>query len=380
MSKRIEDPEGRIILLKKNILNKLILTMRLPACILLTALAARLPLWVETVYSQRIFFVTNQLLSLITGIFPFSLAEILVTTTIIIILVSFIRFCIRLLKLKEKRIQAVVHFFFKSLVLISVIYIGFVFLWGLNYYRLSFANLAGLEVRQSSIGELEGLCRLLIERANNLRDRAQENSNGVMELRNGRDNAFKTAAAGFKNAAEYFPQLGGNYGRPKKVLLSELMSYAGITGVYFPFTGEANVNNTIPDYILPSTITHEMAHQRGFAREDEANYIAYVACKLHPNPDFQYSGTLLALTYSMNTLRRYDPDLAAVLREEYSEAVKRDLSDWSRFWQQYEGPIEEISEKVNDTYLKANRQKDGVYSYDRMVSLLLAEYRLMKSN
>lgn len=33
-----------------------------------------------------------------------------------------------------------------------------------------------------------------------------------------------------------------------------------------------------------------------------------------------------------------------------------------------------MSDKVNDTYLKANKQTDGVESYDRMVDLLMAEY------
>jgi hypothetical protein len=118
-----------------------------------------------------------------------------------------------------------------------------------------------------------------------------------------------------------------------------------------------------------------MAHQRGFAREDEANYLAYLTCMLHPNPDFQYSGTLLALINAVNALYRYAPEQALLLQEEYSEAVRRDLLHRKLFWQQYEGPLEEISREINDSYLKANRQEDGVHSYGRMVDLLLAAYR-----
>jgi len=127
--------------------------------------------------------------------------------------------------------------------------------------------------------------------------------------------------------------------------------------------------------MLASTTTHEMAHQRGFAREDEANYIAYLTSTLHPDPDFQYSGVMLALTYTMNTLYRYNPETWIEVRNEYSEGVNRDIEDMKKYWTHYQGPIDQISTNINNTYLMANRQKDGVNSYGRMVDLMLAEFR-----
>jgi hypothetical protein len=118
-----------------------------------------------------------------------------------------------------------------------------------------------------------------------------------------------------------------------------------------------------------------MAHQRGFAREDEANFIGYLVCKAHKDVDFQYSGYLLATIYSMNALYKYDIDSYNELTAKYNEGVRRDLQNNSEFWKQFEGPIEEMQEKINDSYLKSNKQADGIYSYGRMVDLLLAEYR-----
>jgi hypothetical protein len=157
------------------------------------------------------------------------------------------------------------------------------------------------------------------------------------------------------------------------------MSYTGITGVYFPFTGEANVNVSVPDSDIPATSCHEMAHQRGFAREDEANYIAYLTCKMHPDVDFQYSGTLLALIETTNALYNQDPSAFKELRSKYSDGLIRDLGAINEYWEHYEGPVNEVSNKINDAYLKANNQSDGVQSYGRMVDLLLAEYGEGKS-
>ena len=159
------------------------------------------------------------------------------------------------------------------------------------------------------------------------------------------------------------------------MLLSKLMSYTGITGVYFPYTGEANVNIGPPDSMILSTACHEMAHQRGFAREDEANYISYFVCMQNPDADFQYSGVLLALINSMNALYTHDKKAYLELTKKYSPGLIRDLKQNNLYWEKHEGSLQKISDRINDAYLKSNMQNDGVYSYGRMVDLIIAEYR-----
>lgn len=121
------------------------------------------------------------------------------------------------------------------------------------------------------------------------------------------------------------------------------MSYTGITDIYIPYTGEANINVNGTDMMLPSTVLHEMAHQRGFAIEDEANYIAYLSCTMYPDVDFQYSGVMLALIHSMNALASKDMDEYIKLTKIYSEGVRRDIRYYSNIWKQYEGKLEEAS-------------------------------------
>ena len=91
-------------------------------------------------------------------------------------------------------------------------------------------------------------------------------------------------------------------GRVKPVLVSEVMSYMHITGVYSFFTGEANLNVGFPDYTLPYTAAHEMAHQRGIAREDEANFIAFLVCIGSEDPYIRYSGYLNVYEYVAGAL------------------------------------------------------------------------------
>nr|WP_242826504.1 DUF3810 domain-containing protein [Caldisalinibacter kiritimatiensis] len=222
---------------------------------------------------------------------------------------------------------------------ISIVYFMFITMWGLNYHRLSFGEISGLNTSKASIDELELLCEVLINRTNRLREKVTENENGIMTFSYQKSMLYKRSKIGYNKVSDIFPELSGNYGIPKGVFLSEALCYMGITGIYFPFTGEANVNTKTPAPMLPATICHEMAHQRGFAREDEANYIAYLTCNMHPDIEFKYSGNLLALIHSMNALYKYDRDRYIELAKKYTDKVYRDLKYIKEFWKQYEGPL-----------------------------------------
>ena len=151
------------------------------------------------------------------------------------------------------------------------------------------------------------------------------------------------------------------------------MSYTEITGIFFPFTLEANVNTSIPDFAIPYTMCHELTHLRGFMREDEANFIAYLACVEYDDIEFQYCGTMLALIHASNALYEQDRILYDEVRTTYGEGVLQDFKANNTYWSKYEDTvISTVSNQMNDSYLKANNQKDGVQSYGRMVDLLLA--------
>lgn len=351
---------------------KLTIILLVPIIILLNFAFSRFPSFVEKYYSNTTNKVMRQGLSFITSPFPTSFAEILLPLLLIILVlfISILLFRIR----KDGFLNQLTN----VLVYVSILYILFMVLWGFNYNRYSFDKIAGLKVQNSSEKELYNLCENLINKANNLRNIVKEDSKGVMTIKGGYKDVFKREQLGYDAASKFYPELGGEYGPPKRILLSEMMSYTGITGIYIPYTGEANVNINETDFMLPSTAAHEMAHQRGFAREDEANYIAYVVCTKHPDVDFQYSGTMLALIYSMNALADTNYNDFKELTSKYSPGVKRDLVNDNEHWKKYEGNAEKITNNVNNAYLKSNGQKDGTLSYGRMVDLLLAEYRSNK--
>lgn len=351
------------------------LVLLLPLGVLLLWVSASVPETVERLYSRGLYPLIMQPVSSLTGRLSFSLAEALLVTGLLW-LPSAIWNTWSQIRVRPSRGWSMAGRLARRLAIgASVVYFGFVMCWGINYSRLPLSAILGLDVRPSSLDELEQVSIDLIARANSLRASVSENHAGVMVIPGGASDVFARAGAGFAALAQRYPQFGGAYGMPKGVLLSRAMSYAGISGVYFPFTAEANVNREIPHSILPSTTCHEMAHQRGFAREDEANYIAYLACGAHPEQDFQYSGVFLALIHTMNALHDRDFERYQRLRATYSAGLSRDMDSNSEFWRQYEGAVERLSSNINDAYLKANRQFDGVESYGRMVDLLIAEHR-----
>ncbi|WIF94897.1 DUF3810 domain-containing protein [Caminicella sporogenes] len=341
-----------------------------------TYISSIFPSLVEILYSNFIYKFIGQVLSIITSFIPFSLAEFLVISIFLYTLIYLINTITKIIK-KSIKFQTAILLILKNFLAFTVIiYFFFIFLWGLNYYRLPFSQIVNLNTSPASIDELENLCKNLIQHGNQLRNYIKEDSVGIMTISGGYKSVFKRADLGYQNIGQTIKIFNGKYGKPKKILFSNFLSYAGISGIYFPFTSETNINILQPHSMLPSTVCHEMAHQRGFAREDEANYIAYLVCIKHPDIDFQYSGILLAIIHSMNALYMHDKKKYFELEKLYCDGMKRDLCAIRNFWISHEGPIEKISNKINDTYLKLNHQKEGVYSYGKMVDLLIAEYKL----
>ncbi len=318
---------------------------------------------IENYYSNSFYKISSQLISNITGVFPISLGELTIVGLLIFLLYKTCTIITLLLE-SEKKQDIIYNLLLNIFKHITIVYIIFIFIWGFNYNRLPFADIAGLEVKPASTEDLKQLCIELIDQANDFKNNAS--------YQYSYSDIFKRAPLGYIETGKKYAELSGKYGSPKPVLMSEFLSYAGIAGIYFPFTAEANVNIEIPYFMLPNTTCHEMAHQRGFAREDEANYISYLTCMAHPDNDFKYSGTMLALIYSMNALQKYDMNNFNELTSKYSDSVKQDLLDLNSFWAKYDGPIEKTSNKINNVYLKANMQKDGTHSYGRMVDLLIA--------
>lgn len=348
-----------------------------PLSLLLIFLARRSSFFAEQIYSLHIYKWLSQLISLITGLIPISLAELIILILPILLVSLLVKFIIRLKKDKQNRKINALKGLINILCVFSIGLFSFTLLGGLNYYRYTFSYYSNLEIDKYSVEELYGLTKYLAGQANDLRNQITSvDDNEVFDLSISKYKLAKEVGKAMKSLSKEYPVFGGYYAPPKPVLLSEFMSRAEITGTFIPFTMEANVNIDVPDYVIPYTMLHEMAHQRGFMREDEANYIAYIAGMRSDNIEIMYSSTMLALISSGNALYGQDKDLYFEIRDMYSDGIIKDIRANTDYWAKYEDTvISTVSNKINDTYLKANAQEDGVKSYGRMVDLLLAKYR-----
>lgn len=162
----------------------------------------------------------------------------------------------------------------------------------------------------------------------------------------------------------------------KRVMLSEPMTYTHISGVYTFFTGEANINTNFPDYTLPFTAAHELAHQRGIAREDEANFVAFLVCSESSDKYIQYSGYLNMYEYLAGPLSRASSQYYSLIYGQLPENVRLEMRAYSKFFDKYrDNVVEKVSETVNNTFLSANGVEEGTRSYGMVVDLAVAYYK-----
>ena len=187
-------------------------------------------------------------------------------------------------------------------------------------------------------------------------------------------NTGRTAQAAMEKIGTRFSRLSGHYPFPKPLINSWILSIQQVTGVYSPFTIEANYNRDIPCYDIPFTQCHELSHLRGYMQEEEANFIAILATIGSDDTYFNYSGYVSAWVYAGNALAKVNPDKFAELYSRLNSYTLKDLRYNNEFWDQYETEIAETHEKLNDAYLKFNGQTSGVLSYGHVVDLMVVYF------
>ena len=297
------------------------------------------------------------------GMLPFSASEVLLYAALISLAV-----CIAaVIRRKFSVIRAAAGLILTA----SLLFFLYTTNCGINYHRTSFAESSGIAAGDYSVNELAEVCLMLTEEVNQTSALVHRNEQHVMHYDADVENR---AAEVMRELSQSWPELEGYYPRAKGLLNPWILSVQKNTGIYSPFTIEANVNTGMTDYNIPFTACHELSHLRGFMQEEEANFIAWLACREADDPDFRYSGSLRGWISCMNVLYRADQERWAEIRVLLSPAVEPDLAANRAYWAKYEGKIAEIAETVNDNYLKANGQSDGVQSYGRMADLIVAYY------
>ena len=310
-------------------------------------------------------------LATLTGWIPFSLAEFL------LLMVPFIVIAIVVFGLKRYSSSWRDVLIFSLTILSVAAYVFSTFTLGfVPAYRGSrLDKKLGLDKQPVSADELRDTTYAVLEELTAIESEIGFKSDGFSVMPYSYEELNDKLMDAYDVACEKYDFIPKLHSRVKRVMLSEPMTYTHISGVYTFFTGEANINTNFPDYTLPYTAAHELAHQRGIAREDEANFVAFLVCKESDDVYIRYSAYLNMYEYLRNALYAANPDYYTETYYNVPANCRKEMTAYSKFFDKYrENVIEEVSETVNDTFLTINGT-EGTRSYGMVVDLAVAYYK-----
>lgn len=333
------------------------------------------PWLVERFYSRTIYPRVLSVLSLLSRGLVFSVGEVLTCLILLMGCACAVLFCVGLMRRRVGRQRWVFEWLRYSVRVAAAALWFFLFAFGLNYQRPLLFDLLGYEQRKAEPPELESLARSMVESIN--QNYAEAHAGGRPTPESGE--IVKLLNEAYDSVPEFGLLPRGEFAPPKPVYASEVLTRLGISGVYFPFTAEANYNADVPDFQMPFTIAHEMAHQRGIARESEANFVAYVVCVNSRDPFVRYSGYRNGLGV-LSELYKVEPEKAKELVKQLGTGYRDDSRRAALFWAKAAGAAGALSHRVNDLYLRANRVKAGIADYSNSTTLIIAYHLRQRPN
>ncbi len=322
--------------------------------------------FVEEYYSNGVYIFISRTLRVLFGWLPFSIGDVLYFIAALWLLIKVFRF-VRVLIKKQMTKQKLGAAFRNLLFIALVVYIVFNALWGLNYNRRGIAYQLGLHPEYILKRDLYELTDSLLSEVNRSR---RELPTQVQYLSN-KEN-FVHAIATYQSIEKEYPFLNYQSSSVKPSLYNLIGNYLGFSGYYNPFSGEAQVNARTPRFLLPYVTCHEMAHQLGYATEDEANFVGYLAATSTSNFQFRYSVYFDLFNYANSDLFLQDSVAARANYKRLDTLVKLDIKTYRQFLRQYENPLEPLVTKLYGNYLKANNQPEGIATYSQVIRLLIA--------
>lgn len=312
------------------------------------------------------------LLAHLTGWIPFSLAE-TVVIGIPVIIFAMLMFWINTRKKSDREATRGI---FALISIITLFYSTFVFGYGMGYHGTSLASKLSLEEKPVSAEELKYTAERLDDEINKLLPEITFTDSGASVMPYSLDEMNDRLNTAYKKASEKYSFIQDLKSKLKYIALSEPMTYTHISGVYSYYTGEANININFPDYTLPYTAAHELAHQRGIAPENEANFVAFLVCLESDDPYIKYSAYTNMYEYITNALYSADRTMYAQVVGHADYKFRNEMVAFSVFFEKYRNSAaSEVSDAINDTYLKIQGQSQGSKSYGIVVDLAVAYYK-----
>lgn len=307
----------------------------------------------------------------ITNVLPFSLAELL------IILLPVIGFMLiwYLLKFRCETVKTARITTVCILAISSLLFSSFVMCFSAGYRGASLDVKLGLDSQPVSPQELYDASDYLTERINELAPEIKYDESGFSIMPYSFSEMNDKLIEAYSRFCEKHNFINNFKSKLKPIFLSEPLSYTHITGIYTYFTGEANINVNFPDYSIPFTAAHELAHQRGIAREDEANMMAFLVCMESDDPYIRYSAYTNVYEYVVSALYKADKDMYRNVRAKLSRSFYNEQVAFSKFFDKYEKSVaSQVSGVVNDAYLQSQGTV-GKRSYGMVVDLTVSYFK-----
>lgn len=322
---------------------------------------------VEKYYSTGAYPVISRVQRFLFGWMPLSFGDLLYAIATIGLVYALVKF-FRALVQKRIDLNWLLRVGVKVMRVWLWIYILFNLLWGLNYNRVGIARQASIRPGQYSTAELDSLVQVLSSRMEANRTISLPERQPLRHKRT----LFTSAFSAYRQPGTraLFLKYGGQSVKPS--LYSYLGNYLGFTGYYNPFTGEAQVNTTVPVFVQPFTTCHEIGHQLGYARENEANMAGFLTASKSESPAFRYSAYFDLYLYAIRDLNLRDSALAQLRMNQLPAGVKEDIIALRKFNQEHVGLLEPLVRTLYAQYLRANQQPSGLLSYNQVVALVIA--------
>ncbi len=334
-------------------------------------IAARLSPSFADFFNRYIGSAVRGFLAYLTGWLPFSLGE----AMIIFLPVAAVAMIIYACRRYADSWRSVFVYSGMVISVVSLLFSIFVFGFGTGYHGTTVDRKLGLDRTDVSPEELYLTASILAEHVNDEAANVKYQYNGFSIMPYTYNEMSKKLVEAYDKVCEEYDFIPRLSSRVKPVMLSEPWTYTHISGVYSYFTGEANINTNFPDYTIPYTAAHEMAHQRGIAREDEANFIAFLVCIASDDPYIRYSGYLEVYEYVASSLYSADKTLYSQVYTGLRPKVKAEMAAYNEFFEKYrENVVADISGAVNNSYLQLQGTV-GSKSYGLVVDLTVAYYR-----
>ncbi|HEY9220396.1 MAG TPA: DUF3810 domain-containing protein [Lutibacter sp.] len=325
---------------------------------------AQYPTAIEKYYSNGLYIYISKFLNLLFGWIPFSFGDILYAALAIVIIINIYT------AIKNKKLH-LKNTLFKIGGYISILFFIFHLNWGLNYFRQPVYKTLNFENEKYSSNDLLQLTEKLIVKINQVQLSISKNDSIVVENELNKSQIKKVSYTVYEQFRDKYPQFYHENLKVKHSLFSVPLTYMGFAGYLNPLTNEAQVNSLIPKNNYPMIVCHELAHQVGIASESEANFIGYLASTNAEDVYFNYSGYLMALRFCLFEIFQNDPAQFELLKIKLNKGVIKDIQNTENFWESYQNWSEKYFKTFYDTFLKANKQIDGIKGYNKVVVLLV---------